>query len=213
MRNGNIRVMLVDDHAIVRNGVRLMLASAGDIDVVAEAECASDAMRIVREQEIDVALVDIVMPGKSGLELLKQLRIEQPRVAVVILSMYAEEVYAVRALKHGAAGYLDKNCSPNALAMAIRKAAAGGKHVSRSLAEKLVNMIGNGNEMPHEALSDRELDVLKLLAAGVSLVKIADTLHLSASTVTTYRARILQKTGMKSNVELARYALESGLLI
>lgn len=209
----NIRVLLVDDHAVVRNGVRLMLDTAGDINVTAEAETANDALRMVREQEFDVAVVDIALPGKSGLELLKQLRAEQPRLAVLILSMYSEEVYAVRALKHGAAGYLDKNCSASALVVAVRKAASGGKHVSRSLAEKLVTMIGNGSKMSHEALSDRELDVLKLLATGVSLVKIAETLHLSASTVTTYRARILQKTGMKSNVELARYAMESGLLI
>ncbi len=208
----NINVLLVDDHAVVRNGVRLMLGTADDIDVGGEAETAHDALRLVRERDFDVALVDIALPGKSGLELLKQLRAEQPKLAVVILSMYSEEVYAVRALKHGAAGYLNKNSSAAALVMAVRKAAAGGKHVSRALAEKLVNMLGGASKMPHESLSDRELDVLKLLAAGESLVKIAERLHLSASTVTTYRARILQKTSMKSNVELARYALESGLL-
>ncbi|MES2932327.1 MAG: response regulator transcription factor [Pseudomonadota bacterium] len=212
MKNNRIEVLLVDDHAVVRNGVRLMLSIASDIVVTGEAETAYDALRLAGEQHFDVALVDIAMPGRSGLELLKQLRAEYPGLAVLILSMYSEEVYAVRAIKHGAAGYLTKSTSAETLVAAVRKAAAGGKHISAAFAENLASMLA-GRKMSHEALSDRELEVLKRLATGDSLVKIAETLHLSASTVTTYRLRILEKMDMKSNVELARYALESGLVI
>jgi DNA-binding NarL/FixJ family response regulator len=159
-----------------------------------------------------VALVDIAMPGKNGLDLLKQIRSEKPKLAVLILSTYSEEVYAVRALKAGAAGYLTKESPASVLVAAVRKAAAGGKYVTPSLMEKLVGVIGGDGAATHEALSDRELEVLKLIAAGESLVKIAEKLHLSPNTVTTYRTRILEKMGMSNNAELTRYAMENGLL-
>ena len=213
MRNEKIRVLIVDDHIIARNGVRLMLSTADDIEVVGEAETADAAMRLVQTERLDVALLDIALPDKSGLELLKAIRAARPGLAVLMLSMYAEQVYAVRALKLGAARYQTKNTPAGTIADAVRKAAAGGHHVSSTLTEKLASMISRGSEEAHETLSDRELEVLKLLAAGESLVRIADMLHLSPSTVTTYRSRILIKTGTKSNVELTRYALETGILI
>ncbi|UUZ75652.1 response regulator transcription factor [Polaromonas sp. P1(28)-13] len=212
MIDNKIRVLLVDDHSIVRNGVQRMLETVNDIDVTGEAETAHDAMRLVRERDFDVALIDIALPDKSGLQLLKLIRAEKPKLAVLMLSMHSIEAYALRAIKLGAAGYLTKDIPATTLVVAVRSAAAGGKHISPELAEKLVNAIGRGDAAPHEALSDRELEVLKLLASGERLVRIAEILHLSPSTVTTYRARILEKTGMDSNARLARYALENGLL-
>jgi len=212
MMDHKITVLLVDDHSIVRNGVRRMLETADDIAVTGEAEKAQAAMRLVREKDFDVALIDIGLPDKSGLQLLKLVRTEKPKLAVLMLSMHSVEAYALRAIKQGAAGYLTKDISAVTLVAAVRNAAAGGKHISPELAEKLVNVIGRGDTAPHEALSDRELEVLKLLASGERLVRIAEILHLSPSTVTTYRARILEKTGMDSNAKLARYALENGLL-
>jgi DNA-binding NarL/FixJ family response regulator len=208
-----IRVLLVDDHAIVRNGVRLMLGEADDISVEGEADSAQRALQLIRTQEFDVALLDIAMPGKNGLDLLKQLRVEQPKLSVLILSTYSEEIYAMRAFKLGAAGYLTKDSPTSSLINAVRKAAAGGKHVSPAMMEKLVSAIGGGAVGSHDTLSNRELEVLKLIASGESLVKIADALHLSPHTVTTYRARILEKMGLSSNAELTRYAIENGLLV
>ncbi len=213
MANNKIRIMLVDDHTVVRNGVRLMLSSELDIAVEGEAANAQDALALVRERQFDVALVDIAMPGKNGLDLLRLLRTEQPKLAVLILSTYSEEVYAVRALKLGAAGYLTKDSPAAVLIAAVRKAAAGGKYVSQALTEKIAGMLGGAGAASHEELSNRELEVLKMIAAGESLVKIAETLHLSPNTVTTYRTRILEKMGMTSNAELTRYAIENGLLI
>lgn len=213
MANNKIRIMLVDDHTVVRNGVRLMLSSESDIVVEGEAGNAQDALALVRERQFDVALVDIAMPGKNGLDLLRLLRAEQPKLAVLILSTYSEEVYAVRALKLGAAGYLTKDSPAAVLIAAVRKAAGGGKYVSQALTEKIAGMLGGGGAASHEELSNRELEVLKMIAAGESLVKIAETLHLSPNTVTTYRTRILEKMGMTSNAELTRYAIENGLLI
>jgi DNA-binding NarL/FixJ family response regulator len=212
MPEQRIRVILVDDHAIARNGVRLMLGTASGIAVTGEAGNAVEAMQRVAGQDFDVALVDITMPGKNGLELLKMLRAERPRLAVLILSTYSEEIYAVRALKLGAAGYLTKDAPTATLVEAVRKAAAGGKHVSPALVEKLATLLGGGAGLGHEALSDRELEVFKLIAAGEALVRIGELLHLSPNTVTTYRTRILDKMGMASNAELTRYALEHGMI-
>jgi len=212
MGDKKIRVLLVDDHAVVRDGIRLVLSTADDIEVTGEAENAQDTMRVVREQEFDVALVDIGLPGKNGLELLKQLHSEKPELAVLILSMYAEDIYAVRALKLGAAGFLSKNSKAAIVVAAVRKVAAGGKYISPAMAENLAGLLGVGNMSPHEALSNRELEILRLLAKGESLAQIAETLHLSPSTVTTYRSRVLEKTGTKNNVQLLRYATENGLV-
>jgi DNA-binding NarL/FixJ family response regulator len=190
-----------------------MLGEADDISVEGEADSARHALQLIRAQEFDVALLDIAMPDKNGLDLLKQLRVEQPKLSVLILSTYSEEIYAMRAFKLGAAGYLTKDSPTSSLINAVRKAAAGGKHVSPAMMEKLVSAIGGGAVGSHDTLSNRELEVLKLIASGESLVKIADALHLSPHTVTTYRARILEKMGLSSNAELTRYAIENGLLV
>lgn len=212
MTTSTIRVLLVDDHAIARNGVRLMLGTADDITVAGEAGNAQEAVQLLQAQEFDVALLDITMPGKNGLDLLKVLRADRPKMAVLILSTYSEDIYAVRALKLGAAGYLTKDAPTGVLVAAVRKAAAGGKHVSPAMLEKLASLIGGGGMANHETLSNRELEVLKLIAAGESLVQVGKALHLSPNTVTTYRARILEKMGMTSNAELTRYALENALI-
>lgn len=213
MSNKKIKVLLVDDHTVARSGVRLMLESAEDIEVTSEAESAQEALRLVCTQEFDVALVDIALTDKNGLELLKILRAEKRNLAVLMLSMYSEEVYAIRALKLGASGYLTKNSPAATLETAIRRAASGKKYISQVLADKLASMITGDAVVSVEALSDREIEVLKLIAAGESLVKIADKLHLSARTVTTYRRRILEKTGLSTNTEISHYARENGLVI
>jgi len=212
MRDKRIRVLLVDDHAIVRTGVRLMLSSEDDLCVEGEAGTADEALQLVSKQDFDVALVDIAMPGRNGLDLLRLLRNEKPRLAILMLSTYAEDIYAVRALKLGAAGYIAKDSSSSTLVNAVRKVAAGGKYVSPALVEKLATIVGGDSVSSHEALSNRELEVLKLIAAGESLVNIATKLHLSPHTVTTYRTRILRKMGLTSNAEMTRFAIENGLI-
>jgi len=208
-----VRVLLVDDHAIARNGVRLMLGTAGDIDVAGEAADAQQALDLVRRAAFDVALLDIAMPGTNGLDLLRQLRSVCPDMAVLILSTYAEDIYAVRALKQGAAGYLTKDVATAVLVDAVRRVAAGRKYVSPSLVEKLAAIVGGDSRVAgHDVLSDRELEVFRLIARGEALVQIGERLHLSPNTVTTYRSRILDKMGLSSNAELTRYALEHGLI-
>lgn len=208
-----VNVLLIDDHAIARNGVRLMLGTAGDISVTGEAADAQTALELTRRQAFDVALLDIAMPGMNGLELLRHLRSVRPEMAVLILSTYAEEIYAVRALKQGAAGYLTKDAPTAVLVEAVHRAAAGRKYVSPSLVDKLAALVsGDTAASGHDALSNRELEVFKLIALGEPLVQIGERLHLSPNTVTTYRARILEKMGLSSNAELTRYAIEHGLI-
>lgn len=207
-----IRVLIVDDHAVVRNGMRLMLSAVGDIEVAGEATSVREAIGVAERQAFDVALIDIGLPDGNGLDLLKRLRAQRPEMAVLILSMYAEDLYAIRAFKLGAAGYLTKNCATETLVAAIRKAADGGKFLSPAVMERFASMLEGERALTHEALSDRELDVLKQLALGHSLVEIGRTLHLSPTTVSSYRTRVLEKMGMKTNAELIRYVVESGLL-
>ena len=211
MVDGKIKVLLVDDHAVVRDGIRRVLSTADDIAVTGEAGNAHDTVRLAREQEFDVALIDIDLPGKNGLELLKQLRSEKSDMAVLILSMYAEDVYAVRALKLGASGFLSKSSEAAIIVAAVRKVAAGGKYISAALAENLAGLLGGGAS-PYESLSNRELEILRLLAKGESPTQIAETLHLNPSTVTTYRSRVLEKTGARNNAQLLRCATENGLV-
>lgn len=208
-----IAVLLVDDHTIARSGVRLMLGTCDDIDVQGEAANAQEALELLRTRTFDVALLDITMPGKNGLDLLKTLRGDWPRMAVLMLSTYSEEIYAIRALKLGAAGYLTKDVPTAVLTGAVRKAAAGGKYISPALVDKLATLIGGGaGTATHEELSNREFEVFKLIAAGESLVRIGEILHLSPNTVTTYRTRILEKMGMASNADMTRYAIEHGIV-
>lgn len=213
MPSKKIKVLLVDDHTVARSGVRLMLNSAADIEVVAEAEDAQTALRLVQTIDLDVVLVDIALPDKNGLELLRLLKAEHKKLSVIVLSMYSEDVYALRAFKLGAASYLTKTSPATVIESAIRKAASGGRYISPLIAEKFASMLSGETLTSFEALSDRELEVLKLIATGESLVRIAEKLHLSASTVTTYRRRILEKIGLSTNAELAQYSRDNGILM
>jgi DNA-binding NarL/FixJ family response regulator len=207
-----IRVLIVDDHAVVRQGVRLMLAGAADIRVAGEAADTREALELLRDKPFDVILLDLNLPDRNGLELLRLIRAELPRQPVLMLSMYTEDAYAVRALQLGAAGYLTKNVEAQTLIDAIRKAHQGGKYVTPALAEKLAAALEVGAGLaPHERLSEREFEVLRHIVAGHSLVEAAAQMHLSPKTVTAYRARILEKTGFSNNAELMRYALERQL--
>lgn len=212
MEAGIIRVLLVDDHAIARNGVSLMLGTAADIRVGAQATSFDDATECITSEEFDVALIDIAMPGKSGLQLLQTLRLARPRMGLMILSHYSEAIYGLRALRLGAAGYLTKDVSADVLVQAVRKVAAGGKYVSAAMTDRLATVVAQGPVVGHENLSERELQVFRRIAAGQSLVQIGTALNLRPNTVTSYRARILEKMKMTSNAELIRYALELGML-
>jgi DNA-binding NarL/FixJ family response regulator len=217
-----IRVLVCDDHQIVRQGIKQMLADADGIAVAAEADCGAEAVRAVRaaqadetpDSAIDVVLMDIAMPGRDGLDVLKQLKGEFPKLPVLMLSTYPDKQYAVRSLKLGAAGYLNKSADSEQMSAAIRKVAAGGRFITPAVAEHLATAIGSkaGSDEPlHERLSHREYQVLRLLAVGRSVGEIADELALASNTVSTYRARILEKTGVRNDVELALYAVRQDL--
>ncbi|MGD9953515.1 MAG: response regulator, partial [Burkholderiales bacterium] len=207
---GVIRVLLADDHQIVRDGLRRILAGQADLEVAAAAANGDEALALVRAQDFDVAVIDLSMPGLSGIDLVKRLRLEKPALKLLVLSMHGEQQYAARALKAGASGYLNKDSAAGQLIGALRKIAAGGVHVSEAAAAGLIH--GRADGAPHERLSDREFEVFKLLAGGVSPTDIAEQLHLSVKTVSTHKARILDKLGIGGTAELVRYALEHKLL-
>lgn len=208
-----IRVLIADDHAIVRQGLKQILSETDDLIVAGEADDGVSALRLARDQAWDVFLLDISMPNRNGIETLKQLKKEFPKLPVLILSMHSEEQYAVRALKSGASGYLTKQSAPEQLVTAIRKVASGKKYVSPTVAEQLAAALDVNNEQPpHELLTNREFEVLKLIAAGLPLTQIAEKLNLAVPTISTFRARIIEKTGLKSNSDIIRYALEHGLI-
>lgn len=208
-----IRVLIADDHAIVRQGLRQILAETKDMVVAGEAETAHEALRLIRDSEWDVALLDISMPDKSGIDTLKLIRRERPKLPVLMLSMHPEDHYAVRCLKAGAAGYLTKQSAPVQLVRAIRQVAAGRKYISPAVAEELANSIGIDVDQPaHATLSDREYQTLRLIATGHSLSEIAAQLSLSAKTVSVYRARLLEKLNLKNNADIAHYAVKNNLV-
>jgi len=208
-----MRVLIADDHAVFRRGLRETLAEAFSKVIFGEARTAQEAVEHVRRQDWDVIILDISMPGKSGLDILDELKRLRPKLPILLLSMHPEEQFARRALKGGAAGYLTKESVPEELKEAVRKVAMGGRYVSATLAEKLAVDLREGADTPlHELLSDREFQVLRMIASGKSVKDIADELSLSVKTVSTYRARILEKSGMKTNAELIRYALQSQLV-
>jgi DNA-binding NarL/FixJ family response regulator len=206
-----LQVLLVDDHDVVRSGVRVMLQPAQDIVIAHEAATASEAMRLVRENRHDVALIDISLPGKNGLELIKFLRAERPSMAILVFSIYSEKIYAIRALRMGVSGYLTKNVPASTLISAIRKVASGGKYITPEIAEKIADTIGGQEVAPHDLLTNRELEVLRLIASGEATTDIAKTMNISPHTVSTYRSRILEKTGLRNDRELYRYAFENAL--
>jgi DNA-binding NarL/FixJ family response regulator len=208
-----MKALLVDDHAIVRRGIRELLSEAFPDAVFDEAATGEDAVGMVRGSEYDVVILDIGMPRRGGMDALKELQATRPTMPVLMLSHHTEEQYAVRALRAGAAGYVSKECAADELVKATRKALAGGKYVSEALAEKLaLGLTTESNRRLDELLSDRELQVLRMLALGRAVKEIAAELSLSEKTVSTYRARILEKMNMKSNAELMRYALRVGLV-
>jgi len=208
-----IKVCVVDDHAVVREGLKRIIAENPGMAVTAEAGDGHEALRIIQSQPCDVVLLDITMPNKSGLDVLKELHANTPRLPVLVLSMHAEDQYAVRVLRAGAAGYLTKESAPAKLVQAIRKVVRGGKYVSQTLAEKLVyDLDSDTSKAPHEALSDREYQVLCMIASGKTVTDIADELSLSVKTISTYRVRILEKLNMKNNAELTRYAIKESLV-
>jgi DNA-binding NarL/FixJ family response regulator len=216
-----IRVLVCDDHLIVRQGIRQILADAPDIVLAGEADSGPEAVRQVRaaagHEAIDVVLMDIAMPQRDGLDVLKQLKGEFPKLPVLMLSTYPDRQYAVRSLKLGAAGYLNKSADSEQMTGAIRKVAAGGLFITPAVAELLAGALGAGRitdgEAPlHERLSHREYQVFRLLTAGRSVGEIAEQLSLSSNTVSTYRSRILEKTGARNDVELALYAVRADLL-
>ena len=208
-----IRILIADDHPVVRSGLKHILADATGMKVVGEACDGREALAFVRKNACDVVVLDIAMPSMNGLYALKQLRAEKPKLPVLILSVYPEDQYAVRVLKSGASGYLMKDSAPEELVAAVNKVVSGGIYVSASLAERLAfNLRPAGDRPPHELLSDREFEVLRFIAAGKTVGEIGRTLFLSEKTISTYRARILEKMGMKTNAELMLYAVKHELV-
>ena len=208
-----MRVLISDDHAVFRRGLRETLAEAFPRVAFGEATTAQETLDQVRRQDWDVVVLDISMPGKSGLDILDDLKRLRPKLPILLLSMHPEQQFARRALKAGAAGYLTKDGVPEELKQAIKKITAGGRYVSATLAEKLALDLREGADLPlHELLSDREFQVLRMIASGKTVKEISVDLSLSVKTVSTYRARIMEKTGMKTNADLIRYALQSQLV-
>jgi len=208
-----IRVLVADDHAVVRQGLRQILSEEPDILEVGEAGSVAETLRLSREAEWDVVILDITMPDGSGLDILRELRHEKPELPVLVLSVHSEDQYALRVLRSGAAGYLTKECAPQELVEAVRRVVSGGKYVGLDLAERLAEVLaGDRNAQAHELLSDREFQILCLIGSGKSASEIAQELSLSPKTVSTYRRRVLDKMHMSSNVELTRYVLEQQLI-
>ena len=208
-----IRVLVADDHTVVRRGVLQILAEAPDMIVAEEASTGHDALRSAQKNDYDVILLDISMPDINGLEVLKQLRVFKPEQKVLILSMYPESQYAVRALKAGASGYLTKESAPDELVAAVRKVSRGDRYITLSLAEELAAQLGGEErETLSEDLSDREYQVMRLLALGKTVTEVAEELSLSTKTISTYRVRVLQKLGLRNTAEIIRYAVERGLV-
>jgi DNA-binding NarL/FixJ family response regulator len=208
-----VRIVLADDHAIVREGLKRIVGDVEDFQVVGEAADGTAVMQAVRELEFDVLVLDLSMPGRSGMELIKLVKAEKPRLRILVLSMHQEMQYAVRAIKSGASGYLTKETAPNQLEQAIRKVSTGGAYISAEVAEQLAlgAMPGGGGALPHESLSDREFEVFRLLVTGHAVSDIAHKLNLSVKTVSTHKANLLQKLGLSNQTELVRYALKHGL--
>ena len=209
-----IRVLIADDHTLFREGLKKIIAGTSDIAVAGEASNGNEVLARLKEDSFDVLVLDISMPGKDGLEVLKEVRTRYQRLPVLMLSMFSEEQYATRVLKAGASGYLTKESAPDVLITAVRKAARGERYVSPTLAEKLASSLTDDlRKQPHERLSDREYQIMRLIASGKRMKEIAHLLSLGPTTISTYRARILEKMGMASNAELTLYASQNNLLL
>ncbi|MGH7382551.1 MAG: response regulator [Candidatus Methylomirabilales bacterium] len=208
-----IKILVIDDHAIVRQGLKQILAETPDLVVTGEASSGVEALQKIRTGQWDVVVLDISLPDPSGLIVLQQIKNEYPELPVLVLTMHAEDQYAVRVLKAGAAGFLTKESAPDQLVSAIKRVASGGRYISPTLAEKLVSDLGSDIRKPrHEVLSDREFQVLCMIAAGKTLTKIAEELGVSVKTVSTHRTRLLKKMRLKNNAEIVHYAIRNGLV-
>lgn len=208
-----MKVLLVDDHAVVREGLKRVLANTGETVQVGEASTVARALQLVRKADWDCVLLDIALPGRSGLELLKDLRREKPQLPVLVLSMFPEEQYAVRTLRAGASGYLNKESAPEQLLMAIRAAMRGEKYLSPKMAAQVAADLATPGSRPHrEQLSPREFTILRLMSAGLTTTEIAKEVSLSPKTVSTYRSRVLRKLDLKNNAQLVAYAVKNGLV-
>jgi two-component system, NarL family, invasion response regulator UvrY len=208
-----INILVADDHAVVREGIKHIFSETPDIHIADEASNGQEVLENIGKQDYDLLLLDIAMPGRDGLEILKEIKTRKPKLPVLILSMFPEEQYAFRALKSGASGYLTKDSIPNELVKAVRKILRGGSYVSTSFSEKLLTELTSEIKKPlHETLSDREYQIMRMISSGKTMNEIADELSLSAKTVYTYRARILEKMGMKNNMELTHYTTKHGLI-
>ncbi|HEX8785364.1 MAG TPA: response regulator transcription factor [Telluria sp.] len=209
----SIRVFIADDHAIVREGLKQILAEQSDIVVAGEAETGLDAIKLFRRSRCNVLLLDISLPDRNGIEVLKQIKDEKPDLSVLMLSMHREDQYAIRALKAGASGYMTKQSAPKELVNAIRQVAAGQRYVSAQLAQVLAAQVGDGfDKPPHESLSDREYQTLTMIASGKTVSEIAKELSLSVKTVSEYRSRLLAKMKLKTSAELTHYAIRNQLI-
>lgn len=208
-----IRVLIADDHTIVRQGLKQILNLDPQIEVSFEASNGNEVLDFLRDAMVDVVVLDITMPGRNGLETLKEIRRLYPAVAVIVLSMHPKDQYAVRVLKAGASGYITKESAPEELVSAITKAYRGEKYISPDIAELLADYIEQGAvDEPHKLLSDREFEVLRLIASGKGITQIANELNLSVKTVSTYRTRIVEKTGLSTNSDITRYSIENQLV-
>jgi two-component system, NarL family, invasion response regulator UvrY len=208
-----IKILIADDHTILRDGLKQILSECSDMTVAGEADNGFDALAKIRAERWDVVLLDMAMPGKSGIDLLKQIKSEKPALPVLVLSMQKENQYAVRTLKAGASGYLCKDSASADLVRAIRKVAAGGLFISAAVAETLaLGLTSNRDALPHTLLTDREFQVFRMIAAGTGVTAIGDSLNLSVKTISTHKTRIMQKMNFSNTAELIRYALKHGLL-
>ncbi len=208
-----IRILIADDHTILRDGLKQILRECSDMVVAGEADNGSDTLAKIREQEWDVVVLDMSMPGRSGIELIKQIKLEKPKLPILILSMHKEDQYAVRTLRAGASGYLCKDSASTQLVQAIRKVASGNLFISPAVAENLARGLqGKQDEQPHTMLSDRELQIFQLLAAGKGITEISDQLFISVKTVSTHKTRIMEKMNLANSSELIRYAIKHELI-
>jgi DNA-binding NarL/FixJ family response regulator len=208
-----VRVVIADDHTIVREGLKQLLLAAGSFEIAGEARDGFEVLKLAREKEFDVLLLDLSMPGKSGMDLIKQVKNERPRVRILVLSMHQEHQYAVRAIKAGASGYLTKDSASTQLVSAIEKVAGGGAFISAEVAEQLaLGAMPQTEGPPHASLSDREYQVFRMLVAGQAVSEIASELNLSVKTVSTHKARLMEKMGIDNQAELVRYAMKHRLV-
>jgi two-component system invasion response regulator UvrY len=208
-----IRILVADDHSVVRRGLVQIVADSPEMEVTGEATTGPETLELARSQPFDVVILDIAMPGRGGLDILRELKAENPGLKVIVLSMYSEEQYAIRSLRDGASAYLTKGSPPDELILAIKTVAAGKRYITPSVADRLASYVeDNSQRAPHETLSDREMQVLVLIGSGKPVSDIAEELNLSIKTVSTYRSRVLLKMGMETNAQLIRYALQHSLV-